>query len=238
MDRWLPLGRDLEQTLLFYSYALAYIHKVIAWISLNISLYQITLYAPTVCFVFGLGVLLIFLLRAFGFLFSTVTGVLLTILPSAIGRSVAGFSDRDSWCLMLGIFAVTTYLTALQTQHRRARLLWTLASGFTMFLGGMSWEGFGIFGAVILAKGKILLPEHLPENIRMYQKRPVSTPREMVTIEDEQKISVPLGTTFKSMEKMYILDTLAWLDGNRTRTSQVLKIGIRTLQRKLKKYGV
>ena len=150
MHRWLPLGRDLEQTLPLYSYALAYIHKTIAWIFPNISLYQITLYAPTVCFIVGLGVLLIFLLRTFGLLFTTVTGTLLTILPSTIDRSGAGFSDRDSWCLMLGSLAVTTYLASLQTQHRRVRLLWTLASGFTMFLGGMSWEGFGVFGTVIL----------------------------------------------------------------------------------------
>lgn len=149
MHRWLPLGRDLEQTLPLYSYALAYSHKTVTWIFPNISLYQITLYAPTICFVVGLGVLFIFLWRAFGILFATLTGVLLIILPSAIDRSVAGFSDRDSWCLMLGILAVTTYLTALQTQHRRARL-WTLASGFTMFLGGMSWEGFGVFSTVIL----------------------------------------------------------------------------------------
>ena len=150
MHRWLPLGRDLEQTLPLYSYALAYIHKTVAWIFPNISLYQITLYAPTICFVVGLGVLFIFLWRAFGILFAALAGVLLTILPSTIDRSVAGFSDRDSWCLMLGILAVTTYLTALQSQHRRTRFLWTLASGFTMCLGGMSWEGFGVFSTVIL----------------------------------------------------------------------------------------
>ena len=150
MDRWLPLGRDLEQTLPLYAYALAYSHKVAVLCFPNLSLYQLTLYLPTICFVVGLGVLFIFLWRAFGILFATLTGVFLTMLPSAIDRSVAGFSDRDSWCLMLGILAVTTYLAALQTQHRRARLLCTLASGFIMFLGGMSWEGFGVFSTVIL----------------------------------------------------------------------------------------
>lgn len=150
MHRWLPLGRDLEQTLPFYSYALAYIHKTVAWIFPNISLYQITIYAPTLCFIVGLGVFLIFIFRTFGLLFAGFTGALLTLLPSTIDRSIAGFSDRDSWCLMLGILVVTTYLAALQTQHQRARLLWTLVSGFTMFLGGMSWEGFGVFSAAIL----------------------------------------------------------------------------------------
>ena len=169
MHRWLPLGRNLEQTLPLYSYALAYIHKVAALCFPSLSLYQFTLYAPTVCFVVGLGILLIFLLRTFGFLFASFTGALLTILPSTIDRSVAGFSDRDSWCLMLGILAVTTYLTALQTQHRGARLLWTLVSGFTMFLGGMSWEGFGVFGTVILVVELWrMLTSETEEGLRLY----------------------------------------------------------------------
>ena len=88
------------------------------------------------------------------------------------------------------------------------------------------------------AKGGILLPEHLPENIRMYQGRPVSISGEVSTLEDEQRVSLPLGTTLDAMEETFICKTLAWLDGNRTKTAEMLRIGIRTLQRKLKKYGV
>ena len=92
--------------------------------------------------------------------------------------------------------------------------------------------------ASCLVKAEILLPEHLSEKIRMYQRRPVSISGEVSTLGNEQKVSVPLGTTLEAMEETYIRDTLAWLDGNRTKTSQVLEIGIRTLQRRLKKYGV
>ena len=92
--------------------------------------------------------------------------------------------------------------------------------------------------ASCLVKGAVLLPEHLPEEIRMYQKQPVSISGEISTLEGEQKVSVPLGTTLKAMEEVYIRDTLVWLDENRTKTAEVLEIGIRTLQRKLKKYGV
>ena len=92
--------------------------------------------------------------------------------------------------------------------------------------------------ASCLVKGAVLLPKHLPEGIRMYQRRPVSIFEEIVTPEDEQRVSIPFGTTFEAMEGTFIRSTLAWLDGNRTKTSQVLDIGIRTLQRRLKKYGV
>ena len=150
MNRWLPLGRDLTQTLNLYGYILAYAHKAVAWIFPHITLYHVTIYMPVVCFCIGLGALCLFFYRTFGILFSSTIGVLLATLPGAINRSTAGFGDRDSWCLMLGILTVTTYLVSLQSQHLRKCLLWTLVSGFTMFLGGVSWEGFGVFLITIL----------------------------------------------------------------------------------------
>ncbi len=150
MNRWLPLGRDLRQTLNLYSYALAYTYKALSFLFPRLSLYQVTLYAPVICFCGGLAALCFFIYRIRGSLFSSVVGVLLATFPGTIDRSIAGFSDRDSWCLMLGILVVTTYLASLQTQNASKRLIWTFASGVLMFLGGISWEGFGVFLSIIL----------------------------------------------------------------------------------------
>lgn len=46
------------------------------------------------------------------------------------------------------------------------------------------------------------------------------------------------GTKLKDVEKAVILETLKQQHFNRTHTARTLGIGIRTLQRKLKKYGV
>ena len=169
MHRWLPLGRDYGQSMTAYAYAVAYTHKAITVLFPNVSLYQVSLFSPAVCFVLGLGVLCFFLHRTFGLLFSSVVGIFLATLPGVVERSAAGFSDRDSWCLMLGILAVTTYLVSLQAQRPRSRLLWTLISGFTVFLGGMSWEGFGVFLSIILCVElwKILTSEK-EEGLRLY----------------------------------------------------------------------
>lgn len=151
MHRWLPFGRDLGQTLNLYSYSLAYAYKVLALCFPNISLYLIAVYAPTICFLIALSSLCFFLYRTYGLLFSCIVGLLLATFLGTINRSSAGFGDRDSWCLMLGILAITTYLASLQAQSARLRILWTLTSGFIVFLGGLSWEGFGFFVAMILA---------------------------------------------------------------------------------------
>ena len=150
MHRWLPLGRDLGQTLNLYGYALAYAHKAIVWLFPNITLYHVCLYMPVVCFCIGLGALYLYLAHTFGLLSASLVGVLLATLPGAINRSTAGFSDRDAWCLMLGLLSVVTYLASLQTETLRKRLFGTLASGFIVFLGGISWEGFGVFLSVII----------------------------------------------------------------------------------------
>ena len=150
MNRWLPIGRENRQLLPLYPYVVAYAHKAIMLFSPNTSLYQVMLYLPTFCFVIGLGALCLFLYRMFGPLFSATAGVLMATMPSTIARSAAGFSDRDSWCIMLGILAVITYLATMYMPNSRKRMIYTLASGAICFLGGHSWEGFGVFVSVIL----------------------------------------------------------------------------------------
>ncbi len=150
MSRWLPIGRDNEQMLPLYSFVLAYAHKLIASFFPNVSLYHVVLYAPVVCFCLGLGVLCFFLYQTFDWFFSGIVGIFLATLFGAISRSVAGFSDRDSWCWLLGVLLISIHLASLITPRRRDRWLFTCVSGVTMFLGGFSWEGFGVFLIVIL----------------------------------------------------------------------------------------
>ena len=150
MSRWLPIGRDNEQMLPLYSFVLAYAHKLIASFFPNVSLYQVTLYAPVVCFCLGLGVLCFFIYRTFGCFFSSIVAIFLATLFGTIARSVAGFSDRDSWCWLLGVLLVSIHLASLISHRRRNRWLFTCLSGVTMFLGGFSWEGFGVFLIIIL----------------------------------------------------------------------------------------
>ena len=150
MNRWLPLGRDLGQTLNLYNYVLTYTHKAVVWLFPNVTLYDVTFYMPIYCFCLGLLALCLFLWHTRGFLFSTTVGLLLATLPGIIERSAAGFGDRDAFCLMLGILSIITYLTSLEAETPRKRHIWTLLSGFIVFLGGISWEGFGVFLSVII----------------------------------------------------------------------------------------
>ena len=55
---------------------------------------------------------------------------------------------------------------------------------------------------------------------------------------DTNEMQFSTGMKLKDIEKVVILETLKSQNFNRTHAARVLGIGIRTLQRKLKKYGV
>ena len=151
MHRWQPLGRDNGQVLSLFSYAIAYTHKAVGWIFPKLTLYHIQLYAPPVCWTLGLCVLLLFLTRAYGIFFAASVGVLLATLPGSIARSTVGFSDRDAFCWMLAVLAVISYLWKEQMPTGKRRYIATALCGFIVFLGGLSWETFGVFVLIIIA---------------------------------------------------------------------------------------
>jgi DNA-binding NtrC family response regulator len=56
--------------------------------------------------------------------------------------------------------------------------------------------------------------------------------------ERRQRAGVRVGMSLAEMERDLIRRTLESLNGNRTRTARVLRIGVRTLQRKIRLYGL
>ncbi len=91
---------------------------------------------------------------------------------------------------------------------------------------------------ISLVKDGVLLPMHLREDVRTYQKQHTDVSETIATPENEQIVGRPLGATLEEVEETFIRETLAWLDGNRTEAAKVLGIGRRTLRRKLKRYNI
>jgi len=79
--------------------------------------------------------------------------------------------------------------------------------------------------AVLLARGRTLDPELLPQMI--YRAGP-----------PEEVVRIPLGCTMKEAEKEIILRTLEAQDGNKKITAEILGISRRSLYNKLAEYGI
>jgi len=83
-----------------------------------------------------------------------------------------------------------------------------------------------IEGMVALARGKELTIADLPPELREADN----------AVGSSGEIKIPVGWTMEKIEREVIRKTLQKLDGNRTKTAELLGIGLRTLHRKLKEY--
>ena len=81
--------------------------------------------------------------------------------------------------------------------------------------------------AVIVARGELIAPADLPPAI---QNLPPG--------KDDAEILFPAGISLQEAEKVLILKTLEDAGGNRSRAAEILGINRRTLQMKLKEYGM
>ena len=81
-----------------------------------------------------------------------------------------------------------------------------------------------IESVVVRMKGKAIVPEMLPAAVQS------ST--------SEQRVDVRVGMSMAEVEMRMIVETLAETGGNQTRAAKILQMGVRTLQRKIKQYGL
>jgi len=81
--------------------------------------------------------------------------------------------------------------------------------------------------AVIMARGGMITPMEFPEKLK-----------ELDVELKEPSLDLSPGRSLKEVEKEMILRTLAETDGNRTHAADILGISRRTLQLKLKEYGI
>jgi two-component system response regulator HydG len=81
--------------------------------------------------------------------------------------------------------------------------------------------------AVVIARGEIIVPADLPPALQALSQE-----------KDETGVHFPSGISLQEMEKALILKTLEDTGGNRSRAAEILGINRRTLQMKLKEYGM
>jgi two-component system response regulator HydG len=81
--------------------------------------------------------------------------------------------------------------------------------------------------AVIMARGEVIAPMDLPPQIQALSSE-----------KGEPGVHFPLGISLQEAEKALILKTLEDTGGNRSRAAEILGINRRTLQIKIKEYGI
>jgi DNA-binding NtrC family response regulator len=83
--------------------------------------------------------------------------------------------------------------------------------------------------AVVLSDGPVVGVEALPVEVGGRQR--------VEDLPEDDVVRIPVGTPLPEAERTLILDTLRRTGGNKTAAARILKIGLRTLYRKLEEYG-
>ena len=81
--------------------------------------------------------------------------------------------------------------------------------------------------AVIMAREEMITPVDFPPQIQRLSEEG-----------EKEGSAIPYGMSLAEMERGLIVKTLAETGGNRTRAAEILGINRRTLQNKLKEYGL
>jgi DNA-binding NtrC family response regulator len=79
--------------------------------------------------------------------------------------------------------------------------------------------------AVVLSRGETIFPEHLPAKVQ-------------ASVEGGEGAALTGGKTMREVERDTIIKTLKQTDSNRTHAAKILGISRRTLQNKIKEYGI
>jgi asparagine N-glycosylation enzyme membrane subunit Stt3 len=147
--RWVPVGRDLTKLLNFFPYFLASLYKMGRKAHPTLTLTDIALVYPPLCFALSL-IVFYFLV---GNLFSCYTAVpavlFLATIPTAFIRSTPGYADRDALCLFLSLVLYLCLVQAFDASRERDQCIWAGLGGFSQGLLNVTWEGSGLFSAVV-----------------------------------------------------------------------------------------
>ncbi|NOY69141.1 MAG: sigma-54-dependent Fis family transcriptional regulator [Deltaproteobacteria bacterium] len=146
---------------------------------------------------------------------------------NVVSVSVPPLRERREDILTLADHFVKIYA------EKNRRIINSLAPRAADMLMRYEWPGNirelenSIERAVILSRGEVITPDLLPDAVRSVGGET-----------EEEAYLAPAGPTLGEAEKRMILKTLQENAGNRTKTAEILGISRRTLQLKLKKFGV
>jgi DNA-binding NtrC family response regulator len=122
---------------------------------------------------------------------------------------------------------MTSFLDQINEENGKNVKGFTEAAKYALF--SYDWPGNirelrnCVEAAVVLTRNELIDVEDLPLQVRKLGENP--------------SITVDIGTTLAESEKKLILGTLSAVNGNKTRAAEILKIGRKTLHRKMEEYS-
>jgi len=114
--RYAPLGHLLTATEKFFSYTLAYGYKLVAWTGLSQMSFHI--WYPVIAGIIGFIFMFLFVRELFDNKVALISTAFLTVIPTYIYRTGAGFADHEAMALMWMFIALFLFAKAWVASSR------------------------------------------------------------------------------------------------------------------------
>ena len=159
--RYFPLGYDTSAENIFVSYFIAYMFKFLNFFNSSFTLNYVDVIYPPIVFSIGLIFFFLLLRKVFDYRVALLASFLLTVIPTFLYRTMAGFSDKEALATMFMFIALYFFTVAWRSYKLKNAVILGLVSGIATGLMALSWGGvqfifliIGIFQLVILLLGK------------------------------------------------------------------------------------
>ena len=155
-----PLGRSNHHQLTFYPHLIVQIYRALHLFGVPLSLEQVAVLSPVIFFALACLAFYALVKESLGQPVALLSVNFAAVLPILTNRTMAGYVDRDGLCLFLGLLSYLFYFRAYHSKYLKRRLLLAAASGLTMGMLGLTWQGVAIFSLVIVIVEIVRLITH------------------------------------------------------------------------------
>ena len=142
-----PVGKPTSVQLTLYSYVIAGVYYVAKLGHLDFEQFVVIL--PVLLFVLTIIPIYLLVWRIFGHGVALLSINILALTPPLVARTYAGFADRDGFILFLVIWCFFFYIQAhLKTDYKQ--WLYSGLLALSLLCLGLTWQGVGIFAAIMV----------------------------------------------------------------------------------------
>ena len=161
MMRYFPDGYTQIGEFSLLTHFIVYLYKFLHFFSPSLTLEQVHVLYPPIAFCVTLFVFFFLVRKLFDGRIALLATAYLSVIPILLYRTISGFADKESFALMLFVFALYFYVTAWKHKQQTKSIVYGILAGISTGLMGLTWGGvqfmfviLGLFGLVEIIFGK------------------------------------------------------------------------------------
>ena len=149
MMRSAPIGRNNAEQFTLYPHVLAYAVRGLRFLLPDIALTKAAIFYPVVGFALILPLFFLLARQLTDASTALLASVGLSVAPTFLPRTMAGFADRDAFTMLLLLSTLYFWTLSWSATNGRWQMGFALLSGLTTGLLGRTWAGVGYLTTIL-----------------------------------------------------------------------------------------